>query len=318
MQRLDGIRRVNHLADGGRERKERHNVLPGPPPGLADRRVALTPFGLELLEAKKRRIGVLGTVDRLQRGHQLFAIFPGHERQAVADQVDDAGLHHGLRIDRGDRLGKAFEPVDDGDEDVVDAARLELVDDLEPEFGPLGLLDPQPQNVLIAIRIERERYIDGLVLDQALVADLDPQGIEEHHWVNRVERSVLPVPHLIEDLVRNPADEVGRDLGAVDLGKVALDLAHAHAARVKAQDLVVEAVEPGLMLGDQLGYEAAGPIARYRNLDLAILSQNGLRARAVAAVAAAAPRRITLLVAKVLGQLGTERALDQCLLQLFE
>jgi hypothetical protein len=107
--------------------------------------------------------------------------------------VNDAGLHHGLRKHRRDRVGKALEPIDHRNDDVVDAARLELVDHLEPELGAFGLLDPQPQNVLLAVRIERERHVDGLVLDQALVANLDPQGVEKHHRIDRVERTVLPV-----------------------------------------------------------------------------------------------------------------------------
>jgi hypothetical protein len=39
---------------------------------------------------------------------------------------------------------------------------------------------------LLAVRIKRERHVDGLVLDQALVADLDPQGVEKHHRIDRV------------------------------------------------------------------------------------------------------------------------------------
>jgi hypothetical protein len=47
-----------------------------------------------------------------------------------------------------------------------------------------------------------------------------------------------------------------------------LDLAHRHAARVKAQNFVVEAVEPRLALGDQQWLEAAGPVARHGDVDL--------------------------------------------------
>jgi hypothetical protein len=105
---------------------------------------------------------VLGPVDRLDGGQNRLAVLPGHERQAVADQVHDAGLNYGLWIDRRrrrqvarnqnlsrpsklpprshgtaisispssvrivfalePRLGKALEPVDHGDQDVVDAA----------------------------------------------------------------------------------------------------------------------------------------------------------------------------------------------------
>jgi hypothetical protein len=83
---------------------------------------------------------------------------------------------------------------------------------------------------------------------------------------------------------------------------VALNLAHRHAAGVQAQNLVIEAVEMRLPLGDQLWLEAADPVARDRYLDLAILGQDRLRARAVAVIAAAAAGRVALLVAEVLGE----------------
>jgi hypothetical protein len=70
--------------------------------------------------------------------------------------------------------------------------------------------------------------------------------------------------------------------------QVALDFAHRHAAGIQAQNLVIETIKVGLALGDQLQLEAAGPVARDRNLDLAALGQDRLRARRVAAVASAA------------------------------
>ena len=60
-----------------------------------------------------------------------------------------------------------------------------------------------------AVRIERQRHIDDLVLDQALIADFDPQRVKKHDRVDRIERSVLPFPHLVEDGVGDPADQVG-------------------------------------------------------------------------------------------------------------
>src|SRR6516162_4343410 len=71
-------------------------------------------------------------------------------------------------------------------------------------------------------------------------------------------------------------------------------------------------------LGDQLRLEAANPVARDRNRDLAILRQDRLRARPVAAVAAAAARGIALLVTQMVGQLSAKRPLDQGLLELLE
>ena len=65
IERLDRVGGVDHLADAGRKREDRYHVFPGPAPGLADCRIALAPFGLELVEPDHSHIGVLGPVDRL-------------------------------------------------------------------------------------------------------------------------------------------------------------------------------------------------------------------------------------------------------------
>ena len=44
-----------------------------------------------------------------------------------------------------------------GDQDVLDAAGLQLVHHLEPEFGALGRLDPEPENVLRSICCDAKR-----------------------------------------------------------------------------------------------------------------------------------------------------------------
>src|ERR1700722_20291989 len=71
-----------HPCAGGR-----HHVLPVPAQSLADRRIALAPFGLELLEPDHRHVGVLGPVDRLDRRQDRLAVLPGNERRAVPDQM---------------------------------------------------------------------------------------------------------------------------------------------------------------------------------------------------------------------------------------
>src|ERR1700730_4711965 len=81
---------------------------------------------------------------------------------------------------------------------------------------------------------------------------------------------------------------------------------------------VRDELEPRLALGDQQRLEAAGPVARDRDVDLAIIGQDRLRAGAVAAVAAATAGWIALLVAEMLAQLRSQRPLDQRLLQPLE
>ena len=52
--------------------------------------------------------------------------------------------------------------------------------DAQPEFGAFGLFDPDAGNLLGAVRQGPERDVDRLVAHEAFVADLDPNGIEEH------------------------------------------------------------------------------------------------------------------------------------------
>ena len=181
-----------------------------------------------------------------------------------------------------------------------------------------GLLDPQAKDFFLAGRIEGKRHIHGLVLDDALVADFDPQSIEENDRIDRIERPVLPVPDFFEDGIGDPADQIWRDIDAVELGQMALDLANRHAAGVEAQNLIVEPVEPGLAFRDQLRLKAPRPVARNRNSNLALLRQKRLRTCPIAAVAASPAGRVALLVAQMLRQLGAECPLDQRFLQLLE
>ena len=162
--------------------------------------------------------------------------------------------------------GKPFRPSTTAIRMSLDAAGLQLVHHLQPELGPLGLLDPKPEHVFLAVDIERQRDVDRLVADQALVADFHPQRVEEDDRINRIERPVLPLPDLLENGIGDPADQIGRDLDAIELLQVALDLAHRHATGVETDDPVVETVEPGLALRHQLRLEA--PLAVPRNLDL--------------------------------------------------
>ena len=68
--------------------------------------------------------------------------------------MHDAGLDLGLGKDAGDGLGKALEAVHRRDEDACHPpVVLKLGHDPKPEFGSLGLLDPQAQDLLDPIHI---------------------------------------------------------------------------------------------------------------------------------------------------------------------
>jgi len=107
----------------------------------------------DFVQGAAQRLNV-GCVDHLMlRRHDRFAILPADKGQAIPDLMQDANLNQGLREYRRDRFWKAFESVDDSDQDIVDALGLELVDDFRPELGALGLLDPETEDLFLCFRI---------------------------------------------------------------------------------------------------------------------------------------------------------------------
>ena len=108
--------------------------------------------------------------------------------------MHDARLGDGLRPDRADGLGEAFEPVADHHEHVAGAAAADLGEDPQPVLGAFAvavLPGPQPQDVPLAVGGYPQRDVDGPVGDLA-VADLDMDGVQEQDRVNRVQRPGLP------------------------------------------------------------------------------------------------------------------------------
>jgi hypothetical protein len=158
---------------------------------------------------------------------------------------------------------RALEAVGHGDQDVGHAAGLQVVEDLHPELRTLGAFDPQSEDVARAVGQHAQRQVDRLVAYHGVLADLDPQRVEEDDRVHRFQRAGLPGADLGHHGVGDAADELRRHVHAVLVGQEALHLAHGHAARVHGDDLVVEAGEASLVLGDEQWLEARIAVARH-------------------------------------------------------
>jgi site-specific DNA recombinase len=167
-----------------------------------------------------------------------------------SDRVHDASLDLRLREDGCDCLGKALQAIHDRDQHVLHAPVLELVHHPQPELRAFGLLDPQAQDLLGAVRSHPEREVDGLVAHRAFVAHLDPDGVEENQRIECLQGPVLPFGNLVKNGIGHGADEVGRDLDPIEIAQVTLDLPHAHPTSVHRDDLAIEAREAALVLGD--------------------------------------------------------------------
>jgi len=131
-----------------------------------------------------------------------------------------------------------------------------------PELGALGALKPDPEHLALAVEVDADRQVAGVVSDRLAVADLHDKRVEVDDRVDRLQRPRLPGLDVVEDRVGDLRDQVRGDLGAVDLVQVALDLADGQPARVERDHLLVEADPTGLALGDDLRLERAVAVAR--------------------------------------------------------
>ena len=97
-------------------------------------------------------------------------------------------LHDRLRPDVVDRLGQPFEAVADDDADILDAAVEDLAQHLVPVLGAFrAIAGPEAEDVPLALEGDADDGVDRPVGDLA-VPDLDPDRVNEHNRVDRVER----------------------------------------------------------------------------------------------------------------------------------
>ena len=154
--------------------------------------------------------------------------------------MNNAGLDHRLRKDGGNRVGKPFEAVDDGDQDVLDATVFQLVHDAQPEFGTLILLEPEAEDFLGAVSAYAQRDMHRLVADQPFIPDLDPQRVKENQRIDLFERAGLPGCDLLKHRIGDGADQIrrngcGKKTVITDSGQIELEVPRDRQARFDPQ-----------------------------------------------------------------------------------
>src|SRR5262249_44518761 len=158
--------------------------------------------------------------------------------------------------------------------DVLDTAVFQLVHDAQPEFGALILLEPEAEDFLGAVGAYAQRDMHRLVADQPFIPDLDPQRVKENQRIDLFQRARLPGGDLLQHRIGDRADQIRRDLNAIEIAQMADDLARAHATRVHRNDLVVEPRKATLVLGDQLRIKAGLAVTWNLQLDLAAVGNH--------------------------------------------
>src|ERR671913_1247751 len=149
VQRLDCVRCVDDPPDAFGKGEEWNHEVPIAAPTLGDSGILAAPWTLcEGVERGLACFGISRAIDGPQCLRHTLAILPGGKIHGMADQVNDAGLNDCLRKNRIDSFWKALQAIDNGDENVLGPAVLQLVHHAQPELGAFRLFDPDAKNLL--------------------------------------------------------------------------------------------------------------------------------------------------------------------------
>ncbi len=117
IDRLNGIGRVDHLANILWKGKQWDHVGPVGSPRRADTGREPVPFLGKQFQIELGFTLGTGGVDRFEVGRHRFHVLMRHVAQRISDQRNHAQLHPCLRRDRFNGFGQASQPIDTGNKD---------------------------------------------------------------------------------------------------------------------------------------------------------------------------------------------------------
>jgi hypothetical protein len=168
VQRFNGVRRIDGTPDRRWIVKEHRQAIPVSEPARADGGVLGVPAVGEALQGLLRSREGRGTIDGSQVRRHGPALFPGHIFETIAHLMDNTQLHLRVRKHRLNRLRQSLQPVDARNKAVGDSAILQLREHRQPEFRPLALAEPQPQEFLLPVHSDPQREVHRLRLHRPL------------------------------------------------------------------------------------------------------------------------------------------------------
>ena len=91
-----------------------------------------------------RAVSARGSIDRFTISRHGLAVFPRDIAQRVANQMDNAYLDLGLRIDGGDGLRKSFEAITARHQHILKPPILKVCEHSKPELSAFSFGFPNP------------------------------------------------------------------------------------------------------------------------------------------------------------------------------
>ena len=115
----------------------------------------------------------------------------------------DAALILGLRESCLDGFTDPGQTVSTDDQDILDSAVLEAVQNRKPVLGTFIITDFDRKNFLLTFAVDSQNDISCQLFDDSVVTDGVVDRIDEQDRINLIKRPVLSFLDLQQELVSN-------------------------------------------------------------------------------------------------------------------
>lgn len=119
-------------------------------------------------------------------------------------------------------------------------------------------------------------HVERLLAHGGAVANAHEKRIQIDNGVDGVDRAALPRLRSLQDGIGDFADKLWRNVRAVDLLEIALNLPRRHAASVERENFLIEARQATNILGNDLRRKTAVSVSRDVNRQRAALGLDRL------------------------------------------
>lgn len=201
VHRFNSVGGVDGFTDILRVLEVHRQIVPAVAPGAYDDGVLFAPLGVQVVQRDLCGAFGGGPIDSLQIVHERFLVFGADVLHGVADLVNDALLHLGVWINGFNGLREAGQAIDTGNQDVFDAAVLQVGEHAEPVVSAFGVRQVQPDQLLFAFDVQGQNGINRFADVAAILAYFIVNGIEPDDRINRVQIALPPALQLRQQLV---------------------------------------------------------------------------------------------------------------------
>src|SRR5690606_5725196 len=155
---------------------------------------------------------------------------------------------------------------------------------------------PKAKKLLLAFHVDSQSQVQGFIDDAFILSNFQNDAVQIDHGLDRIQRAVLPLVHLLANSRCHLRDERGRYIRVIHFLEGIHDIPGAQTLGVKCEDLVIHLGPTGLAFTDESRYEGTVPVSRRLYRSFAVLPFQAVGWIAVTAIASATAFRSIFLV----------------------